>query len=135
MAQIVNNVFPFDDPKSKGLGFSFPLSGNAVFNSTFTTRDVIKTNLINWLLTNKGERIMKPEFGANLRELIFEGLDDITTGALEDRIRENIAIEFPNVEIVSITFNNDPDRNVINFILTYNIKNTEETDELNIELQ
>ena len=78
---------------------------------------------------------MKPEFGANLRELIFEGLDDITTGALEDRIRENIAIEFPSVVIVSITFNNDPDRNVINFILTYNIKNTEETDELNIELQ
>ena len=118
--------------------------GQAIFQSTMPTGyqptgnfgvGDIKTNLINWLLTNKGERIMKPEFGANLRELIFEGLDDITTGALEDRIRENIAIEFPSVVIVSITFNNDPDRNVINFILTYNIKNTEETDELNIELQ
>ncbi len=135
MAQIVNNVFPFDDPKSKGLGFSFPLSGNAVFNSTFTTRDVIRTNLINWLLTNKGERIMKPEFGANLRELIFQGIDDITSNALESRIRDNIAIEFPDVIIESIAFNNDPDRNVINFILTYNIKNTQESDELNIELQ
>jgi len=135
MAQIINNVFPFDDPKSKGLGFSFPLSGNAVFNSTFTTRDVIRTNLINWLLTNKGERIMKPEFGANLRELIFQGIDDITSNALESRIRDNIAIEFPDVIIQSIAFNNDPDRNVINFILTYNIKNTQESDELNIELQ
>ena len=135
MAQIINNVFPFDDPKSKGLGFSFPLSGNAVFNSTFTTRDVIRTNLINWLLTNKGERIMKPEFGANLRELIFQGIDDITSNALESRIRDNIAIEFPDVIIESIAFNNDPDRNVINFILTYNIKNTQESDELNIELQ
>ena len=134
MAQIVNNVFPFDDPKSS-LGFSFPLSGNAVFNSTFTTRDVIRTNLINWLLTNKGERIMKPEFGANLRELIFQGIDDITSNALESRIRDNIAIEFPDVIIESIAFNNDPDRNVINFILTYNIKNTQESDELNIELQ
>ena len=135
MAQIINNVFPFDDPKSKGLGFSFPLSGNAVFNSTFTTRDVIRTNLINWLLTNKGERIMKPEFGANLRELIFQGIDDITSNALESRIRDNIAIEFPDVIIQSIAFNSDPDRNVINFILTYNIKNTQESDELNIELQ
>ena len=135
MAQIITDVFPFDDPLSIGLGFSFPMSGNAVFNSTYTTRNVIKNNLINWLLTNKGERIMNPNFGANLRDLIFEGLDDITSGALEARIRDNIAVEFPEVIVENISFNNDPDKGIINFILVYNVKNTEESDELNIELQ
>ena len=54
---------------------------------------------------------------------------------MQSRIRDNIAIEFPQVVIESITFKNEPDRNFINFILTYNIKDSDENDELNIELQ
>ena len=34
MAQIVNNVFPTPNSGSAALGFSFPLSGRAVFNPT-----------------------------------------------------------------------------------------------------
>ena len=94
MARIVNNVFPFPGSGSAALGFSFPLSGNAVFNPTFTTKEVIKTNLINWLLTNKGERVMRPNFGANLRDFIGEGITDGTNSAIEERVRENISANF-----------------------------------------
>ena len=37
MAQIINNVFPTNNSGSAALGFSFPLSGKAVFNPTYTT--------------------------------------------------------------------------------------------------
>ena len=78
---------------------------------------------------------MNPTFGANLKDFIFEATANSTTEAMESRIRDNIAIEFPQVVIESITFKNEPDRNFINFILTYNIKDSDENDELNIELQ
>ena len=71
MAKIINNVFPLPNSGSAALGFSFPLSGRAVFNPTYTTKDAVKTNLINWLLTNPGERVFKPNFGANLRSFIL----------------------------------------------------------------
>tara|TARA_B110000196_G_C20878339_1_gene535403 strand:- start:177 stop:584 length:408 start_codon:yes stop_codon:yes gene_type:complete len=135
MARIVNNVFPTPNSGSAALGFSLPMSGKAVFNPTYTTKDVVRTNLINWLLTNKGERVMKPNFGANLRDFIGEGISDGTNVAIEDRIRDNIAINFPSIEVKEITFENEPDRNTINLFITYLILNIGIEDEINISLQ
>jgi phage baseplate assembly protein W len=135
MARIINNVFPTVNSGSAALGFSFPLSGRAVFNPTFTTKEVVKTNLVNYLLTNKGERVFRPNFGANLRALLWEGINDGTTSALEDRIRDNITNNFPAVEVIKINFDNQPDRNTVNFILDYVVRNLGEEDQINISLQ
>ena len=86
MVQIINNAFPSINSGSAALGFSFPLSGTAVFNPTYTIKEVVKTNLLNWLLTNEGERVFRPNFGANLRALLWEGINNGTTSALEERI-------------------------------------------------
>jgi len=135
MARIVNNVFPTPGSGSVVLGFSLPMSGRAVFNPTYTTKEVVKTNLINWLLTNRGERVFRPNFGADLRALLWEGINDGTTSALEDRIKDNIISNFPTIEIKKINFDNQTDRNTINFILDYEVHNIGETDQINIELQ
>ena len=135
MAQIVNNVFPTPGSGSIALGFSFPLSGEAVFNPTYSTKEVIKTNLLNWLLTNKGERVMRPTFGANLRDFIGEGLNDGTNIAITERIRSNISIEFPQILVRSINFDNQPDTNTINLFINYLIRNIGINDEINISIQ
>ena len=106
----------------------------SVFNPTYTTRDVVRANLINWLLTNKGERVFRPNFGANLRELIFEGVTEGSQDILEERITNTISEEFPMVTIVKVQFNRNEDRHTINFVLEYKIRNIESIDELNIEL-
>jgi len=134
MARIINNAFPTINSGSAALGFSFPLSGRAVFNPTYTTKEVVKNNLINYLLTNKGERVFRPNFGADLRALLWEGINDGTTSALEARIRDNINSQFPSVEVKKIEFDNQPDQNIINFILNYAIQNIGE-DQINIALQ
>ena len=135
MAQIVDNVFPTQESGSAALGFSFPLSGNAVFNPTYTTREVIKTNLINWLLTNKGERVFRPLFGANLRDFIGEGINDGTDTAIEERIKNNISVEFPQIQVKSVNFNNQADSNTINLFVNYLIRNIGAEDQINIAIQ
>ena len=135
MAKIVNNAFPLPNSGSAALGFSFPMSGGAVFNPTYTTKEVIRANLLNWLLTNKGDRVMKPNFGANLIDFIGEGIVDGTTSALEARIRDNISIEFPSIVVKSVNFDNQPDNNIINLYVNYMIQNIGEEDQINIAIQ
>lgn len=135
MARIIQSKFPIDLTPSVAVGYGFPLDGKAVFIPTFTTRDQLKANLINYLLTNKGERVFRPNFGANLRALLFENIIDASIDDLESRIQSDISFFFPNVIVKELQFNNEPDRNEINFTLTYEIANLGITDNLNILIQ
>jgi len=135
MARIIQSRFPIDLTPSVAVGYGFPLNGDAVFVPTFTTREQIKANLINYLLTNKEERVFKPTFGGDLRNLLFESILDSTTDDLSVRIQNDITRIFPTIEVKELIFNNDPDRNTINFILKYQIENFGIEDLINIELQ
>jgi phage baseplate assembly protein W len=135
MAQIIQNKYPIDLDARKAVGFGFPLNGNAVFVSTYETKDQIKANLINYLLTNKGERVFNPSYGADLRALLFEGINDSTLDELQLNIESNIANRFPQIKITEITFKNQEDRNTINFTLKYEISLFGITDTLEIILQ
>ena len=121
MAQIIQNKYPIDTEARRAVGFGFPLNGDAVFVPTYQTRDQIKANLVNYLLTNRGERVFNPNFGANLRNLLFENVSDTTTEELKGRIQSDINTFFPEVQVKQVIFDNIPDSNTINFTLTYQI--------------
>ncbi len=135
MARLIQSKNPIDLQPSRAVGFGFPLNGDAVFVPTYTTREQTKANLLNYLLTNKGERVFRPNFGANLRALLFENIIDASIDDLESRIQNDISFFFPNVIVKELQFNNEPDRNEINFTLTYEIANLGITDNLNILIQ
>ena len=116
MARILQSRFPIDLQPS-------------------TTREQIKANLVNYLLTNKGERVFRPLFGADLRSLLFEQILDVTTDELKSTIQNNISIYFPSVVVKEIEFNNQQDENTVNFNLTYQIVNFGIEDNINILLQ
>jgi phage baseplate assembly protein W len=121
MAQIIQNKYPIDTEARRAVGFGFPLNGNAVFVPTYQTRDQIKANLVNYLLTNRGERVFNPNFGADLRNLLFENILDTTTEDLRERIQNDISLYFPEVQVRQIIFDNIPDTNTINFTLIYEV--------------
>ena len=135
MARIIQSKNPIDLQPSRAVGFGFPLNGDAVFVPTFTTREQTKANMINYLLTNRGERVFNPLFGGDLRNLLFEAVLDSTTDDLAIRIQNDITRFFPTVEVKQLNFDNQPDNNQITFNLTYQIVNFGIEDEINIELQ
>ena len=61
-------IFPTDFKPDVALGVDLPFNAEGVFRSTYASKDAIKVNLVNYLLTNPGERIANPNFGAGLRE-------------------------------------------------------------------
>ena len=109
MAEIIFNKAPIDSDERKAVGFKLPMDGNAVFIPTYTTRDQIKANLINYMLTNKGERVMNPEFGSNLRALLFQQIDDGELDGLLEEIQLNVSTQFPTISVQEIAFDKTPD--------------------------
>lgn len=135
MARIIQNKYPIDLDKRKAVGFGFPLNGDAVFVPTYDTREQIKANLVNYLLTNRGERVFNPTFGADLRNLLFESPTNSSLEELEFRISDAISNRFPQIKIKEINFQDLADENAINFILTYEIVLFGIEDEIEIILQ
>lgn len=136
MAQIIANKYPIDSNARKAVGFGFPLNGDAVFVPTYQTADQIRANLLNYVLTNKGERVFNPNFGSDLRKkFMFESVNFITEEGLKATLQNDISNHFPSVEIKQIEFINNEDENTINFILTYQINLFGIEDTINILLQ
>ena len=76
MAFNVRRINPLDLQPRKAVGVALPFQGRAVFNSTFTTKDATKSNLINFFLTGKNERVFNVDFGAGLRNFLFEAITE-----------------------------------------------------------
>jgi phage baseplate assembly protein W len=134
MAQIIQNKFPIDSNARKAVGFGFPLNGDAVFVPTYQTRDQIRANLINYLLTNKGERVFNPNFGSSIREYVFEQLTNQTYASLEKVIQEDVQQYFPNVTIEALNIYGFEDSNEMQIELTYSVRNFGINDQINITI-
>ena len=106
-------VNPLDLQGNIAIGVSLPFDGPAAFNSTYSTADQIKSNLINLLLTNKGERIMNPEFGADLKIVLFEGITEDTSDIIRNLISTNVSIFIPEVTVTNINIIKQEDQHTI----------------------
>ena len=126
----VRKIDPLDLQPRKAVGVSLPFSGKAVFNQTFQTRDAIKTNLINYFLTARGERYLNPLFGNELQNLLFENLNQDSIRRVDSLVREDLSVFFPRIIPIDISTVGDPDTGTIQFSLKYKVSETNIEDEV-----
>ena len=131
MAYIISSKFPVDTLPDVAVGVSIPFTGKAIFNQTYITKDQIKSNLINFFLTNKGERYLNPGFGGNLRATLFEMISSNTLDGLETQIKDQLAVLFPTVSVDSLEVASRPDDHIISITLAYRVLN-QSLDEIQI---
>jgi hypothetical protein len=128
-------IFPIDTQPGTAVGVSLPFNTPSVFSSTYTTKDAIKNNLINYFLTNTDEIYLNPTFGANLRVFIFEQITNDNLDGLKQDIQSKIGLYFPNVSIASLDLISDADNNEVTMVLKYNIIDTGISDQVQITFQ
>ena len=131
MAFIISSKFPVDTLPDVAVGVSVPFTGKAVFNQTFITKDQIKSNLINFFLTNKGERYLNPGFGGNLRVTLFESISNQNLEALESQVRDQLAVLFPTITVEELRVDSIPDNSLVSISLKYKVLN-QSLDEIQI---
>ena len=128
-------INPLDLTPSRAIGVSIPFNGPAVFNSTYTTKDQIKSNLLNFFLTNQGERVFNPFFGANLRKSIFEQLSSNLTDNINNIIRSALEIYFPLIDVQELKLTPYPDSNSLEIYFSYSVSETNINDQITIRFQ
>ena len=135
MAFNVRRINPLDLQPRKAVGVALPFQGRAVFNSTYTTKDATKSNLINFFLTGKNERVFNVDFGAGLRNLLFENITQESLEDIKSTIERGLEVYFPQVIVNSMQLSPQPDSNTVSFELKYAVRETNITDELVINFE
>ena len=132
MAFNAQQIFPIDFDKSIAVGVDIPFNAPSCFRPNYTTKEAIKNNLINFFLTNPGERPLNPTFGGGLRAFIFEQISDDNLEFLQEGIQDQLGIFFPSINIENLEVLKQEDLNTIIVSLDYSIKNTNINDTLEI---
>jgi phage baseplate assembly protein W len=133
MAFNAQQIFPIDFNKSAAVGVDIPFSSPGVFKPNYTTKNAIKNNLINYFLTNPGERPLNPTFGGGLRAFIFEQITTDNLDFLKERISSDLSTFFSNINIINLEILRQEDTNTITVSLSYNVINTNISDTIEID--
>jgi phage baseplate assembly protein W len=128
-------VNPLDLQKNIVIGVSLPFNAPGVFNKTYSTKDQIKSNLINLLLTDKGERIMNPEFGADIRRSLFENITTPNLDLLRFKIIDAINIFIPEIVLGNVEISPDPDSNTLSVTINYRLIISNTPDQVTVQFQ
>ena len=107
-----------------GLKLPFNRGRSGLFPQSETTLEQAGSNIKNLLLTAKGERVMQPDFGSRLRELLFEQYTEDLSSRIQEEIQEAISTWLPYINIASVNIiQSDEDPNTtsvdIDFALNY----------------
>ena len=118
------SVREIDKDKNIKIGIRFPLdySPEGFFYSTDSVLEQSKSNIINLLLTSKGERVMQPNFGSRLKELLYEQITPQSMSDLQSEIRESISTQLPHIVLNDVIVIPKADENIVNVQIEYTTK-------------
>lgn len=110
-----------------GRGWKFPVSVDATtgrFLLSEGEEDIAEAIRV-ILMTSRGERVMRPDFGCGLRDYVFGTMDETSLRLMESDIREAITVWEPRVRDVEVTVSVDDSREGrLSISVTYIVRST-----------
>jgi phage baseplate assembly protein W len=115
-----------------GVGVGIPFSNGAVFTTTYTSQASTKNNLLNFLITEPGERYDNPTFGFGFRKYLFLQIEQDSLDFIQDDVANAIGQYFPQITVNDLQVTADANTQTIEIKLYYSIKNQSINDQLEI---
>jgi len=92
-----------------GRGWSFPVELDATGEiATAADAEEVRQAVHLILSTGRGERVMRPEFGAGLDQFVFAPLSVATLALIRHRVEEALVTWEPRIEVVAVRAVADP---------------------------
>ena len=110
-----------------GTGWSFPPAFDTGTNTVIMTSDEadIQLSLQVLLATHKGERVMLPDYGCNLDEMLFEPMTTTFKTYIREMIKTAILYYEPRIDLSSVQVDDSREtEGVILIILNYTVRTT-----------
>lgn len=128
-------IDPLDLNKDQGIGVFLPFgsSPSPIFTTTFETKDALKINLVNFLLTQPGERYFNTTLGTPLRSLLFENLTPARLSTVKEFLTDSIQETFIRVKVNNLTLT--AENNSLLVELRYSITDTDIEDEIIVNIE
>lgn len=114
-----------DNKKNTGIGIAIPFDATSVFKVNYTTKEQVKSNLINLLLTNRGERPFNPNFYADIRRRLFE--PDASVDEIKSIISDKINRYIQKITLKNIDVTNGDGIHSIIISINYTVNNQDDT--------
>lgn len=99
----------------RGVAFPFKKSDTAL-PAPVTDDELVKQSLLQILMTQRGERVMRPQFGCNLHQYVFENNNDLLAQLLRTEVAAAIGRFEPRAALQDVQF----ERNDSDLIVTIN---------------
>jgi phage baseplate assembly protein W len=114
-------------------GFStFEHRENPSNGFALSDQELVKRDLLNFIYTIPGERVMMPEFGTRIPLMTFEPLDPDTLAIIEADLRKAVSYD-PRLELIDVSVNALPDSNTVFALLDVRYVQLNVTDTIRIE--
>ncbi len=109
-----------------GRGLAFPLHADHTGSiAMLSGPDLVQRGMIIVLSTAPGERVMRPEFGCAIWDLLFAPVNANTLGLMAQHVREAIGRWEPRVDLEEVVVRPDPaDPARVEIDIAYRIRDT-----------
>jgi phage baseplate assembly protein W len=108
-----------------GRGFAFPVAVDgqgAVLLAEY--EEDIRQAIRIILDTEPGERVMRPDFGAGLRGLLFEPINTHTMALARHRVEQALILWEPRIDSIQVDVRADPPRGLLQLDIRYRVRRT-----------
>ena len=107
-----------------GVGWKFPLQVNAgggLAVSLYEQR--VEESIYLILSTSKGERVMLPDFGCGIHDLVFQVNDPRTRSVVVEQVRQALVRYEPRVDVLDVKADSAPEQpNLLLIRVNYRIR-------------
>ena len=107
--------------------FANPMSGDV---GKKTGVSAVKSAIVSILKTNHNERMFQPEFGSNIRALLFEQMNPITEQRIKTEVENAVRNHEPRAEVLGITVDGQEEQNRYLVSILFNIASEAEPQKL-----
>lgn len=117
---------PDADPKAfLGRGWAFPVATDSDGTTALAVyEDDVRQAIRIIIGTEKGERVMRPDFGAGLRAMLFEPLRTTTLALIRHRVEEALVLWEPRIDSVSVQVTAVPPQGELEINVRYRVRLT-----------
>lgn len=125
---VVRIITPVIKKQSLYSDFHKDLTQNPISEDLALKRDEesVKEAIKNLILTDKGERLMQPLVGGNIRAMLFENNTPATIKIIQEQIKSTIREYEPRASLIDVTVRSSIDENTVEVGIYFYINNTEQ---------